>query len=502
MLLKRQLLAPRRREGFLLVATGARHALEACRAVWQIKRVLPTAQITVITDQGGLFQQDLLDQLLPHPDPRHSYRDKIAPLLQLPYKRTLFFDTDVHLLQPLDDLFRLLHHVDLCGCHAPVRWAQWRDPAVPECVPELNSGVLGLRRNRRTTALIRRWLQLYDQVGVAFDQATLRSALWERLSRQQLRLSILPPEYNLRTTKPWIAGQGMAVKVVHGRVAEAEQPALQAYLNTNTNVFRSSSQFNTGLNGVVAPWPGCPAKRLFVLGAGRSGTSLLAGLFQHSGLHMGDQPYVARDANPTGFFEDRLVNGLNEELLAPHTPAPLTEGQRWLASIKLGTAIGCTAKQRDRMRNLMGPLPSCLKDPRFCYTLQHWLAALPEAEAEASLCLCVFRDPRTVVASTLQELAQAPYLQSLQRSPGQILNAWQQHYRWVLQQQGERGHWLFIHYDALFTTAGLDRLETFTGCAISRALPTASLRRSAPHPIELPPACQELYATLQARAIS
>ena len=194
------------------------------------------------------------------------------------------------------------------------------------------------------------------------------------------------------------------------------------------------------------------------------------------------------------------MNSLNEELLAPHTPGALTEGQRWLAAIDQGTAIGCTAEQSDRMRSLMGPLPSCLKDPRFCYTLQHWLAALPAAEAEASLCLCVFRDPRTVVSSTLQELAQAPYLQSLQRSADQILDAWQQHYRWVLQQQDERGRWLFIHYDDLFTPVGLDRLETFSGCAISRSLPRPSLRRSAPHPIELPPACQELYATLQARA--
>lgn len=487
-------------QGLLLVATGERHRAEARECLLRLQSGPDVLPRSLVTDCPLEFSDLSLDQLITHPDPRHSYRDKITPLLQLPYRRTLFLDTDVQLLQPLDDLFQLLRHVDLCGCHAPVRWAQWRDPAVPDCFPEINSGVLGLQRNRRTTALVRRWLELYDKVGVPFDQATLRSALWQAVRRKRLRLSILPPEYNLRTTKPWIAGQGMAVKIVHGRVAEADRPALQAYLNTNTGVFRSSSSFNTGLNGVVAPWPSSPTKRLFVLGAGRSGTSLLAGLFQHSGLHMGDQPYIARAANPTGFFEDRLVNALNEELLAPHAPPVLTQGQRWLAAIPLDASIGCTGEQAERMRQLLGPLPSCLKDPRFCYTLQHWLAALPAAEAEASLCLCVFRDPRTVVASTLQELAQAPYLQGLQRSPSQILQAWQQHYHWVLQQQSQRGRWLFLHYDALFTPAGLDRLEAFSGCAISRHLPNRSLRRSAPHPIDLPPACEELYASLQARA--
>ena len=33
-----------------------------------------------------------------HPQPQNNYRDKILPLLRLPYKRTLFLDTDLELL--------------------------------------------------------------------------------------------------------------------------------------------------------------------------------------------------------------------------------------------------------------------------------------------------------------------------------------------------------------------------------------------------------------------
>jgi hypothetical protein len=493
-------LARRYKQGLLLVATGERHQIEALELLSKLKSSTIQLPVTLVSDAPATFADLGLDQLLAHPDPRHSYRDKIIGLQHLPYRYTLFLDTDVQILEPLDDLFEFLRHTDLCGCHAPVRWAQWHDPAVPECFSELNSGVIGIQRNRRTRALMRRWLALYDQVGVAFDQATLRSALWQGIKRKQLRVSVLPPEYNLRTTKPWIAGQGMAVKIVHGRVAEADRPALRTYLNTNTNVFRSSSVFNTGLNGVVAPWPSTPTKRLFVLGAGRSGTSLLAGLFQHSGLHMGEEPYQARLANPTGFFEDRQINALNEELLTPLSDPELGEGQRWLASIPLNEAITCHPQQAERMRQLLASQPSCLKDPRFCYTLNHWLAALPAAEAEASLCLCVFRDPRTVLTSTLAELAQAPYLQGLQLSAMQVLQAWEQHYRWVLERQRQRGHWLFLHYDQLFSPEGLDQLESFTGCAVNRSLPDRELRRSKPQPLALPPSCLELYNTLKALA--
>lgn len=490
----------RKLNGLLFVATGARHRAEARMCVERILSNACAPPITVVTDLPEDFNDIKLDQVIRHRNPCQTYRDKIEPLLHLPYKYTLFLDTDIEILGTLDDLFLLLRYVDICGCHAPVRWAQWRDPAVPESFPELNSGVVGLQRNRRTRSLVRRWLQLYDHLGVAFDQASLRCALWESTRRQRLRLSILPPEYNLRTTKPWIAGQGMAVKIVHGRVDETLRPALRTYLNTNINVFRSSSHLNTGLNGVVAAWPSEITKRLFIVGAGRSGTSLLAGLFQHSGLHMGDQPYLAREANPTGFFEDRLVNTLNEELLSTHAEPELAEGQRWLSAIGIATTIPCSSAQAERMREILSSKPSCLKDPRFCYTLHNWLASLSAKEAESSLCLCVFRDPLTVVSSTLQELAQAPYLRNLQRTPNQILDAWAQHYTWVLRHQSKRGRWLFIHYDALFGPKELDRLEAFTGCSINRKLPTRSLRRSKPHAIAMPANCEEIYATLQVRA--
>lgn len=240
-------------EGVLMVATGPRHRQEAIQAVARVRPQLGQRPIALATDAPEQIPAGLFDQLLPHPKAVGSFRDKIPPLLRLPYDRTLFLDTDLELLEPIDDLFVLLKQIDVVGCHAPVRWCQWRDPSVPEGFCELNSGVLGFQRSRRQRALVRRWLQLYDRVGVSFDQASLRSALWWASCHRGLRCWVLPAEYNLRTPKPWLTGAGMGVKIVHGRLPEELRRPLMQYLNGDIDQFRSSSAFPTGQNQAIRP---------------------------------------------------------------------------------------------------------------------------------------------------------------------------------------------------------------------------------------------------------
>ena len=486
--------------------------------------------IWLVCDHPEEVPTGLFDHVSAHPEPQCTYRDKILAMGTLPFTRTLFLDTDVELLQPVEDLFRLLEAVDLVGCHAPVRWAQWADPQVPEGFCELNSGVLGLCRSPRVRRLIRTWLTTYDQAGVPFDQAALRSALWQGCQRG-LRLWVLPAEYNLRTTKPWIAGKRMAVKIVHGRIPEAMRKPLAHYLNDNIEAFRASSVFPTNQNaGVLEPDPSLLAlpvasapplpagdlagacRRLFVLGAGRSGTSLLAGLFRHSGLFMGDAAYRSRAANPHGFFEDREVNAINEALLAPLLPPPaaadaaigrdaLTEGQRWLARLPLASRPQATPELQQRIEALYARGPSCFKDPRFCHTLSAWRQLLSEDDQEQSAYLCVFRHPAVVLASVLQEVHSAPYLQPLAISTAQALESWCSHYRHVLEHHAGSGRWLFLAYEQLLEPAGLERVEAFTGHAVDRRLPQASLNRSRLNAdLQLPEAVLTIYRELCARA--
>jgi len=205
---------------------------------------------------------------------------------------------------------------------------------------------------------------------------------------------------------------------------------------------------------------GGPSDRLFVLGAGRSGTSLVTGLFRGSGLYMGEQPYLPREANPHGFFEDREVNSINEDLLASCLPQRVEsgpcghghdvpgQGQRWLARLPPEITPLATDDLTSRIRAVLAKGATCLKDPRFCYTLPAWRAALePRARVRY---LCVFRHPSVVAASVLHECRNAPYLANLAISPELIFAKWCLLYRHELEKHALSGQWLFVAYESLF----------------------------------------------------
>ena len=242
------------KEGILQVATGDRYREEAITSIERIRPFLSGRPVTLVTDKPERIPSGIFDSVIVHRQPKMSYRDKILPLIYLPYKRTLFLDTDLELLAPIDDIFQILRSVDLLGCHAPVRWCDWKSDEVPEGFCELNSGVLGMRRGSRQRAMVRYWLKLYDKVGIQFDQATLRASLWWAMRDRGLRTWVLPPEYNLRTPKPWLTGAGMEVKILHGRVPEEKRKLLHNYLNDNVENFRSSSVFPTGQNQQIHPF--------------------------------------------------------------------------------------------------------------------------------------------------------------------------------------------------------------------------------------------------------
>ncbi len=226
---------------------------------------------------------------------------------------------------------------------------------------------------------------------------------------------------------------------------------------------------------------------LFILGCGRSGTSLVAGLFRNSGLFLGSNFYQARDSNPLGFFEDREVNLINEQILKPYLPKRIVynginygsdsalEGQRWLARISLDTIIEATEEIEIRIKKLTSNQPFCFKDPRFSYTIDVWRPHINNAKY-----ICIFRDPAIVVASILKEVGNVPYLQDFAISIEQAFDVWRLMYQHILTKHSKSGEWLFLHYDDLFRANTLDKVEEFTGAKIDRDFPNINLNRSRP----------------------
>ena len=51
---------------------------------------------------------------------------------------------------------------------------------------------------------------------------------------------ILPQEFNIRTTKPWIVGRGSYAYIIHGRYPDAEHQEFIKYINGDIDTFRTS----------------------------------------------------------------------------------------------------------------------------------------------------------------------------------------------------------------------------------------------------------------------
>lgn len=232
------------------VATGKSFVKEAINSGLQLKSCNQYVSLFLFTDQISSTEyftqlQSIFDHVFILDSPSFSYRDKILGIQQALTKLEsfLFLDTDTYVLRDI----QFLHHdpyFDFAACHAPVRIPQGCEQHdVPPYFPEFNSGVMFFRNGLLVNQLVSYWLERYDSAYRLYshhwDQYSLRASLWQFSFFHQLKIHILPPEFNLRLTKPWIAGKGLPVYIVHGRISAVELPTLTDYLNDDIHRFRT-----------------------------------------------------------------------------------------------------------------------------------------------------------------------------------------------------------------------------------------------------------------------
>ena len=234
--------------GILYVATGNCYISEAIKSALLTRRWF-NHPISIVTDQPEYPNlASYFDLIIQHNQPHYTYRDKISGLLQSPFKRTLFLDTDAFLAYKAEHIFSYLESAELSATFAPVRHPPgWSDESVPKSFGELNTGVIYLRSNFKVRRLINEWLSLYDYLfskcNQAWDQASFRSVFWKFLTKKGLKYLPLTSEFNLRTPKPWIVGRGQHVYVIHGRFPDSELDLFENYLNSDIDKFRSFSEW-------------------------------------------------------------------------------------------------------------------------------------------------------------------------------------------------------------------------------------------------------------------
>ncbi|MCA9312449.1 MAG: hypothetical protein KDA21_14645 [Phycisphaerales bacterium] len=222
--------------GIIFVAAGAQYVQEAMAAARACERHMGGVSRSIfVDDPRHVTHPSLFEHVLPYdPAPSmlngksHFFLGRIPHLARSPYDLTLSIDSDIHIVQPCHDLFDLVtERFEFGAAHAPVRVIHAL-PDLPDSFPEVNAGLLVYRNTEAVQRLFKAWSRVYgEQLGWAepprHDQPSLRRALYE----SDVRFTILPPEYNLRTPFPFMIGGNARVKVLHGRVPNAEAIAQQ-----------------------------------------------------------------------------------------------------------------------------------------------------------------------------------------------------------------------------------------------------------------------------------
>jgi hypothetical protein len=247
------------------------------------------------------------------------------------------------------------------------------------------------------------------------------------------------------------------------------------------------------------------------MGFGRSGTSLLNGLLYHAGYFVGNHLHPARSSNPDGFYEDIIINRINEAILEnydfskqnndypryikQHSPYDPGQGHRWLTFIKPGTNIDCKNESiLERIREAVNTKQAfAFKDPRFNYTLPVWLPHL----SKNTKFICVFRNPVSVAKSVVQECNAIPYLKDFFINEDLVYNLWFNSYSHFLSttEDSIKKNTLFVSYENLVINKTTAAISNHLNTEIKNTFINQQLNRNTSHK-EIPNHIKSLYLHL------
>jgi len=182
------------KRGVLFIVTGEFYTQCAIRAAYSVAKTNPTLPIAIFTDQTVA---DPVFTSVGQIDNPH-FRSKVDYLNRSPFEQTLYLDSDVCVLDRLDDLFRLLERFELAAAHVRYRFSLKRQKTwnleLPKSFPQLNCGILLYRNAPDVTKLFNDWSKAFQSGNFKEDQIPFRELLW--LSK--VRFYVFGPEYNTR----------------------------------------------------------------------------------------------------------------------------------------------------------------------------------------------------------------------------------------------------------------------------------------------------------------
>ncbi len=193
-------------QGILYIAAGEKYIRAAIQSAKSVLKHCPNLSTHLYADwqnYGFKFSETSYPFTSVSKIENPHRRSKVDYLPQTPFDYTLYLDTDTQLNENIQDMFRILERFDIALTHAhtrndPNRLKKWR-VELPHAFPQYNGGVILYRKTPKVIQFLEEWRDEYHQNFSQFqqDQMTLRELLW----LSDLRMTALPPEYNVRYIK-------------------------------------------------------------------------------------------------------------------------------------------------------------------------------------------------------------------------------------------------------------------------------------------------------------
>lgn len=145
---------------------------------------------------------------------------------------------------------------------------------------------------------------------------------------------------------------------------------------------------------------GVPRKVLFVAGAGRSGTSTLAGIVSKLGMHVPLPEVPPDDSNPRGFSEPQWAVDTHDEWLAEaHVQVSDARPSAWFETGRIATREPARIRVSEWLEPHFEVHPELVvKDPRLSWFLGLWRVAAIRTDA-TPVFATMLRPPAEVVGS-------------------------------------------------------------------------------------------------------
>jgi hypothetical protein len=199
-------------KGIIYIATGERHVQMAVSSAKSLIKFCPNLPIHIFTD-GDVSSFACFDSSTHIPEPHR--RSKLDYLTESPYQKTLFLDTDTRICDDISSVFDLLERFEIGMVHD---FGRGRRPKqyfgdAPKALAPINSGVILFKKTEPVIKFFNNWRKAFYEKGLNRDEFTLREQLW----LSDLKLWVLPPEYNCRPRGhvKVLKSAGITPKILH-----------------------------------------------------------------------------------------------------------------------------------------------------------------------------------------------------------------------------------------------------------------------------------------------